>query len=445
MEVEFACALTGLIKVALNVRLAARDLLRTLAAMDVTTLIFAGRYAQVAEQATEELGISALLCVRLSDADAVAGSAARLDYETALAGATAMRPAMPQATPDSVHSLFCTSGTTGQAKGVILTQRAQIAVALNLLLEYGPVRPGYQILLAQPLSHGAGFFLLPYYMSGGHCVVMETFRPGDALELSARRHIEVLKIVPTMLNDLLTAGMTRTRDFHPELIIYGAAPMPRDWVVAGINAVGPVFAQLYGQAEAPMCITVLPPEDHVIDGPGSAITSAGRPFRGVEVRIVDPDGSDVGPGGAGEVIVSGDHVMSGYWQDPAQTEAVLRRGYVHTRDMGLMDENGYVHLLGRTDDMIISGGFNIAPRVVETALDEHPDINEAAVVAVPHERLGSAVKAFVVLRDGAVLSPDDIIDYARLKLGMQRPREVEIVPELPKNAYGKVVKSELQP
>jgi long-chain acyl-CoA synthetase len=441
MEVEFACALTGLIKVALNVRLGTRDLVAALAAMEVTTLIFAGRYAEVAEQAAAELSISALLCVRLSDADA--GAAAGLEYEAALAGAASSRPSTPPARPDSVHSLFCTSGTTGRPKGVILTQRAQISVAMNLLLEYGPVRPGQQILLPQPLSHGGGFFMLPYYISGGHCIVMESFSAAAALELSSRRNIEVLKIVPTMLNDLLAAGLTRTRDLRPQLIIYGAAPMPRDWVVAGIDAVGPVFAQLYGQAEAPMCITVLPPEDHVLDRPGAPLTSAGRPFRGVEVRIVDAAGADVEPGEAGEVIVAGEHVMSGYWKDPAQTATVLRGGYVHTRDMARMDEYGYLHLLGRTDDMIISGGFNIAPRVVEIALDEHPDISESTVIAVPHERLGSAVKAFVVVRAGAMLTTDEIIEYARPRLGMQRPREVEIVPRLPKNAYGKVVKSEL--
>ena len=191
-----------------------------------------------------------------------------------------------------------------------------------------------------------------------------------------------------------------------------------------------------------MCITVLPEADHVGDDP-RVLSSAGRPWRNVEVRVVHGDYRDVAPDETGEVIVRGEHMMSGYWGLPEETSKVLRDGYVWTRDRATVDERGYVYLLGRTDEMILSGGFNIAPRAVEEVIDAHPSVLESAVVGVPDPEWGQRVKAYVTLRAGADAGADELIEFCAPRLGFQKPRAIEIVDALPRNAYGKVVKSEL--
>jgi acyl-CoA synthetase (AMP-forming)/AMP-acid ligase II len=325
----------------------------------------------------------------------------------------------------------------------MLTHRGYLAVGFNLLLEFGPVVPGEKILLPQPMSHGAGFFLPAWFMSGGVAIAMEKYDPAQLLELAARNAVETIKVVPTMLLQLLAAGLDVGREL-PQLrqVIYGAAPMPAQALEDLLGLYGGVFAQLYGQAEAPMCITVLSREDH-LDRDRRILSSAGRPFRSVEVRVVDEDGRDVSPGERGEVVVRGDHLMAGYWQQPELTAQVLRNGYVHTRDLAEVDERGYVYLQGRTDDMINSGGFNIAPRTVEDVLARHPAILESAVIGLPHGTLGEEVAAFVSLRPGRDATEDEIIEYARGELGFQKPRRVTIVERIPRNAYGKVAKAEL--
>lgn len=444
MELEFGCAIAGIVRVSLNVRLPEEHLLEVLDDVEASALIFAGRYAGIAErfaagdggQNVGGGGPRPMMRVEIDERDEA--SQLGIAYEDALAAASP-KPPQNAVDADSLYCLFSSSGTTGRPKGIMLSHRAQLAVCTNLLLEYGQVRARDSILLPQPLSHGGGFFMLPYFISGGHCVVVDAFAP-SVFELAERMRIDTLKIVPTMLVDLLKAGVAPTPDYAPRQIIYGAAPMPHKWLEQGLNVFGPVFAQLYGQGEAPMCVTVLSERDHE---DAELLGSAGRPYRSVDVRVVDPEGREVEPGERGEVIVSGAHIMNGYWKEPERTAEVLRDGFIHTKDNATIDERGYVYLLGRSDEMINSGGFNIAPRTVERTLHGHPGIAEAVVVGSPDERWGEVVKAYVVLRPGAQLDADELIDYCRPRLGMQRPREVAFLDELPKSAYGKIVKSEL--
>jgi acyl-CoA synthetase (AMP-forming)/AMP-acid ligase II len=317
-----------------------------------------------------------------------------------------------------------------------------VAVAFGLLLEF-PIRRGQKILLLQPLSHGAGFFMLPYYISGCQCVILPKFDPAATLEIAAEQSIETIKLVPTMLGQLLQMA-PNSRDV-PALrrIIYGAAPMPSNWLLEGLQRFGPVFAQLYGQAESPMCITVLPEADHDLDRP-ELLSSAGRPWLSADVRVVGLDGKEVRSGETGEVVVRAATTMSGYWNLPEETAEVFVDGRLHTRDLATVDERGYVYLLGRRDDMINSGGFMIAPRTVEEVLHQHSGILEAAVIGIPDPVWGEAVKAVVVLRPGVKVTAEDVIAFCRDRLGFQRPRYVDIRTALPKNAYGKVLKTMLR-
>jgi long-chain acyl-CoA synthetase len=434
LEIDIGLALAGFVRVSLNSRAPTPQQLTVIDDAGATVLLYgrshAGTAAEILHHAT---GIRTALCL--------GGDGAADDYEPALAGAAAGQPAADPAERD-LYCLFYTSGTTGQPKGVMLTHGAYTAVALNLLLEFGPVRPGEKIVLTQPLSHGGGFFLLPWFLSGACCVVMERFQPAECLELTERHRAQTLKVVPTMLLQMLSAGLEPPPLPSLRQIIYGASPMPAGQLTELMGLFGHVFTQLYGQAEAPMSITVLTAADHAAGG--RLLSSAGRPWLGVEVRVVTPDGRDVTPGEPGEVIVRGPHLMAGYWQRPETSAEVLRDGYVHTRDLAEEDEHGYVYLLGRTDEMIISGGYNIAPRAVEEVLNRHPAVLESTVLGLPHKTLGQEVAAFIILRPGSAATADEIAAYGRAELGYQKPRRIEILPRLPRNAYGKVATAQLR-
>jgi acyl-CoA synthetase (AMP-forming)/AMP-acid ligase II len=437
MEIEFGCVLAGLVRVAVNFRLADEEILRTLQNMDARAVVYAGRRTPLLDAALDTIpGLVALRLV-LDESDETSGPGAV--YEAALARAKGGRND-ENADPEHLCSLFCSSGTTGAPKGIMLTRRAQLAVATNMMVELGPVLPGDGVALPQPLSHGAGFFMLPYFLSGGRCVVVEAYDPVGLYETAARHRACTIKLVPMMLREMLDAGVAPEEGYRPGRIIYGAAPMPREVVDRGREVFGEVMMQIYGQGEVPICVTVLTESDHA--DPATAPTT-GRPWRGVDVRVTDRDGHEVEPGEEGEVVVRGAHAMTGYWRDPEQTARVIRDGAIHTNDRATVSELGYVTLLGRMDDIINSGGFNVPSVVVEQVLNEHPAVLEAAVKGVPDERFGERVAAFVVLREGCQASPEEIIGYCRPRLGMQRPRSVDIISALPRNAYGKVDKARL--
>jgi long-chain acyl-CoA synthetase len=437
VEIDVGLAQAGLVRVSLNARATARQQIGVIEDSAATALIYSKDFASMAE---EILAASDGLRVVLElGGDATGGDVE--DYEKALAEAEP-RPSPADPDPGDLYCLFYTSGTTGRPKGVMLSHAAYFAVARNLLLEFGPVAAGDRVILTQPLSHGGGFFLLPWLMSGATCVVMERYDAVACLELTERHGAQTLKVVPTMLLQMLSAGIEPPSLPALRKVIYGASPMPAKQLGDLLELFGPVFTQLYGQAEAPMSITVLDEAAHAAGG--RLLASAGRPWRGVEVKVVDEEGQELGPGETGEVIVSGPHRMDGYWQQPELTAEVLRDGWIHTRDMAETDERGFVYLLGRSDEMIISGGFNVAPRVVEDALNRHPAILESAVLGLPHDTLGQEVAAFVSLRPGAAATVAEIVDFSRAELGYQKPRQVHIVERLPRNAYGKVANADLR-
>jgi acyl-CoA synthetase (AMP-forming)/AMP-acid ligase II len=437
MELDAGLAAAGFVRVSLNVRSTTGQQIDVLTDAGVKALIYDEQFASVASAILQQLdGLRRVLRLRGGSDDGEIR-----DYEAALAAASAdPLPADPSG--EDLYCLFYTSGTSGRPKGVMLSHRAYFAVALLLLLEFGPVRAGDTAVLTQPLSHGGGFFMLPWFLSGATSVVMPKYDAAACIELTERHEAAVLKVVPTMLLQMLAAGIEPPPLPALQKIIYGASPMPAQQLRELLERFGNKFLQLYGQAEAPMTITVLGLGEHA-EG-GRLLSSAGRPWRGVEVRVVDEDGLDVEPGASGEVVVRGPQLMTGYWHQPELTAQTIRDGWLHTKDIAEEDERGYVYLLGRSDEMIISGGFNVSPRVVEDVLNRHPAVLESAVLGLPHEILGQQVTAFVSLRADAPASPDELIEHAGRELGYQKPRHLQIIPKLPRNAYGKVAFAELR-
>ncbi len=358
------------------------------------------------------------------------------DYEDALAPGPS---AMAGTADDDPAWLFYTSGTTGRPKGATLTHRNLAAMTEAYLRDLDPVADGSVYLHAAPLTHGSGLYLLPSTARGATQLLAPgtSFSAGDFVRLiGAHQVTHAAFLAPTMLRRVVDEARGRAL---PSLrsVVVGGAPLYQEDLRAAVGVLGPIVTQMYGQGEAPMTIAVMPAAE-ALDHPGSC----GRAFRGVEVRIAGAGGAPVPDGADGEVLVRGDVVMRGYWDNPGATAATLAGGWLHTGDIGHLDA-GYLYLTDRAKDVIITGGSNVYPREVEEVLLTHPAVREAAVVGVPDAEWGESVRAFVVA-DGDP-DPGELIRYCRGRLAsFKKPREVILVTELPKNAAGKILKRELR-
>ncbi len=443
IEVDFGLAKAGLVRVSLNPRVTAPELEYIAQDAQPGAIVFGSNFAAlVAPVVLSAQGIRQI--IRVSEPAAPAPNTVGIDYEDMLAGASADAPTV-RAAEDDLHSIAYTSGSTGRPKGVMLTHGAIVQVAYNVLLELGPEGPGEKVLLLQPLSHGSAYFVLAYYMRGCAIVLMRQFSAQRAVDLVRELEIETVKLVPTMLQRLLAVpGLDRMPFPRLRQIVYGGSHISTDVLGRAIAVFGPRLAQHYGQTEAPSTITLMPRHEHTPENLISGLlSSAGRPWATVDARIANEAGAEVPCGGIGELLVRAPHVMAGYWKRPDLSTAALHNGWLHTNDLGRMDERGFVYLLGRKDEMIISGGFNIAPREVEDALCNHPAVVEAAVLGKPDKEWGQIVVAFVCARDKSV-TQEQLSEFTRPALGYKRPKEITILDELPKNPNGKIDKAALK-
>jgi acyl-CoA synthetase (AMP-forming)/AMP-acid ligase II len=441
--VEFGLATGGYVAVPLNARLTADDLARTITDAGASALIFQDELRPGVELLRSRLSL--LAWIGFGDGIPTWATA----YEDVLTTGIG-HGAPPEIDASDLHTIMYTSGTTGEPKGAMHTHATRVAVTANLLLEMPPDTANDRLLHVAPLTHGSGMFVLPYFVRGACSVILPRFDAEHALETMVRHEITCVKLVPTILRHLLAApSIERLRFPALRSIIYGASPMPLEWLLEAHGRFGDVFTQLYGQVEAPMTITVLRREDHqraMAQADASEILrSAGRPWWTVQVRVVDAEGQDVKEGEVGEVLVRGPHVMRGYWNLPEATADTLRAGWVHTRDLARFDERRYLYLVDRTSDMVITGGFNVYPREVEDVLLAHGGVAEVAVVGVPDEVWGESVRAFVVAREGVSVSAEDLDQHCRARMaGFKRPRSYEFIGEIPRNAYGKPLRRALR-
>jgi acyl-CoA synthetase (AMP-forming)/AMP-acid ligase II len=354
--------------------------------------------------------------------------------------------------PDDPAWLFYTSGTTGRPKGATLTNRNLLTMSLSYFADIDPIGPQDSMLHAAPLSHGAGLYGIPHVARGAVSVLPHSGGvAGDEITALLRHWSGVsFFAAPTMVKRLAGDPSVVDGDLsHLKTLIYGGAPMYLADLEEALTVFGPRLAQIYGQGETPMTITALSKADHANrDHPRwrERMQSVGLARTDVEVHVVSDEDRELPVGEDGEIVVRGDVVMAGYWNEPDATAETLRGGWLHTGDIGSLDEEGYLTLHDRSKDLIISGGMNIYPREVEEVLLVHPAVEAVAVVGRPDPTWGESVVAFVVPADGVGAPPVEDLDQVCLDriARYKRPKDYRFVDTLPTNNYGKVVKRELR-
>jgi len=353
-------------------------------------------------------------------------------------------PRLPARREDTAVQ-FYTSGTTGLPKGAELTN-ANFAFMFEQWTRSWLLKPDAQNIVCLPMFHigGAGWGIAGLF-AGATNHVMREFVPANVLETIQRERIQVMLLVPAMILFLVQAPQIRETDLSSlQLIVYGAAPIPAELLKQAMAVFGCGFQQVYGLTETTGAITLLPPDDHDPSDP-KKLLSCGYAQVGVELRIVDDAGKDLPLGQVGEIAIRSPQVMHGYWRLPDATKRAIHGDWFFSGDAGYLDDKGYLFIYDRVKDMIVSGGENIYPAEVESALFGHPDVADVAVIGVPDERWGEAVKAVVVKKPGAGVTAGELITWARDRIaGYKLPKTVDFIEALPRNPTGKILKRELR-
>jgi acyl-CoA synthetase (AMP-forming)/AMP-acid ligase II len=367
-------------------------------------------------------------------------------YEDWLAAQDSTDPDPPVAESDW-YIIRHTAGTTGKSKGVAYSHKAWLDAGRDWFYDWPPVEPGDKTLHVSPISHGSGYLFTPTWLAGGANHVMDHFEPGACLDLMEREGISYMFAVPAVLAALARHPSAKGRDWSRlKVMNVGGAPIADDTALTARAVFGDVLYQVYGQTEA-VPITMIGPRQWFAKAEGSnPLRSAGRPLVFADVEIHDENGNALPAGASGEVAVRCDGQMVGFWENEEATKERLVKGFVLTGDIGCLDERGYLYILDRKDDMIVSGGFNIYPAELENVIMDHPAVVEAAVFGVPHEKWGETPCAVVTVEALGVITEDDVIELCRERLGSyKKPSKVMLQTEpLPRTPVGKLARKVLR-
>ncbi|MBU2648998.1 AMP-binding protein [bacterium] len=371
-----------------------------------------------------------------------------LNYDN-LIGASSSNEPVTDIDLEDISDIWYTSGTTGVPKGIMIIHRNIVTCTQLLLSDVYDIKAGDKFLTPGALSHAGSVRVLPFIARGATCYLHSRFDPVSVFNDIERERITDLALVPTMLVALMDHPERRNFDLSSlKRITYGGSPMPVERIKEAIDIFGPILSQAFGQAESIISITHLPKEEHIPnDDPKweKRLSSTGREFPGVRVRVVNDEGQDLKPGQKGEIITRSDLVMKGYWNMPDKTSETIKNGWLYTGDIGYLDDDGYLYLVDRKNDKIISGGLNVFPREVEEVLSAHPSVGQVSVFGKEDQKWGEVITAAVVLRDGKEANEKELIEFCKKNLSSYKsPKHIYFVDDLPKNAYGKTQRHELK-
>ena len=441
----FECALgvmrSGAAWIPLNVRSVIEENIRVLNATDCEWLFYHSWFESHAERIRAEVsGIKQMVCIDAQGEHAPS-------FDTWISDFSAPAPYIEQL-PDSLTAIVSTGGTTGVPKAVMMTHANVETMVSNFIASMPYDDPPVHLVVA-PITHAAGLICLALMAYGATNVIMAMPNLDTILAYIEKFRVTTIFLPPTVIYMLLAHPKVRDYDYSSlKCFMYGAAPMSVDKLKEAIEVFGPVMAQGYGQTEAPITCTYLSARDHLVIGDPEKekrLRSCGRPTLLTPVEIMDDRGNLLGPDLTGEIVVRGNLVMKGYYKNPEQTKEVSAFGWHHTGDIGYKDEEGYVYIVDRKKDMIISGGFNIYPSEVEQAIMAHPAVQECAVIGVPDDKWGEAVKAVIEVKPGMQVAESELIAFCKERIGsVKAPKSVEIWDALPRSAIGKVLKKEVR-
>lgn len=437
---DIAIMKAGLVKVPLNDMLREKDILYMLQDSKAKAVIVGPNFYPI---------ISKIRSV-LPSLQVIVGLSERVPegfirWDTFLTGVPDTNPVV-DIKPSQMATLAYSGGTTGQPKGIVQTQQNLVMNMFNHLLEL-ELTERDKILLSSPLPHAAGKMFQAGLLKGSTHLITERFDAVNALELIEQERITTTLMVPTMLYRLFDAIEQHDFDISSvQTIVYVASPMTEKQLKRGLGIFGPVFLQLYGQSEAPNLITRLTKVEHSLDSDKvHRLRSCGRATMMSEVKILNAEGQTVPPHEQGEIVVKSPYVMERYHNLPEKTAETIIDGWLHTGDIGKMDEDGYVYLLDRKNDMIITGGMNVYSAEVENVIQQCPGVSQVAVIGVPHDDWGEQVVAHVIPTANANLSTESISRFCEEHLSKyKRPKQIKLVAELPLTQYGKLDKKMLR-
>lgn len=442
VEIYFGLAKIGAIVVPLNTRLNSREYIRYFRITSPAVWIIGEQFKQTAAEIRPGLDMVQNV-VYVGERP----SEGHIPYEALLSDSPSSEPSV-EVNENDVAAIFFTSGTTGFPKGAMWTHRNILEQMVNLQIDL-PFSSDDKGLIVLPMFHGPVTNpILHQLLYVGGCLVISPhahFDAGQFLETVEQEKITCTFIVPTMLVQIVNyPEIDRYGETIKQLrqIKYAASSASVTVLKRAIELFGPILTQGYGMTETLGGVSFLSKEDHVkSEGRDKRLTSCGKEYINVHIKIADENGREVPPGKVGEILVKSDKNFVGYWKMPEETEQVLKGGWLHTSDLGMFDDERYLYLVGRIKDMIISGGENIYPAEIEEVINRHVKVKESAVVGVPDPTWGESVKAFVVLKDGESSTEDEIIDICLENLASyKKPKSVEFVDELPKNSLGKILK-----
>lgn len=446
--VAFSCVFgisrAGAVWCPINPRNEAAENRELLDLFDCSVLVYQSSFASLVERIRPDLpGIRTWVCLD-PDGPLPAGTLGWADFLAGGAdGAVTDRPPA-----DDLAMIVGTGGTTGRPKGVMLTgTNLESMTAITLMSYPFSGRPVY--LALAPLTHAAGVLCFPIMCLGGEIVIMRRPDVGAFIDLIERHGVTHTFLPPTLIYLVLAEpALDSTNLTSLQCFWYGAAPMSATRLAEALTRIGPVMAQLFGQTEAPMMISTMAPADHFHpDGTVATgrLTSAGRPTPLVIVGIMDADGTLLPRRERGEIVVRGSLVTPGYYRNPEATAEVSRFGWHHTGDIGYLDEDGFLFIVDRAKDMVITGGFNVYSTEVEQALMQHPGVQDCAVVGLPDEKWGERVVAVLQAAPGAGLDPAEVIAFVKGRIGsVKAPKEVHVWPDLPRSKVGKILKIDIK-